>query len=283
MDGLLTPVSTTYKGPERKEDALIKSIKEEKPVAKASFHANTPIEALEILKHEPDYETLTRTLRFLVDGDASFNITSPSPITSQLIHVIVTNILPSYWSILLEGRGSRNSKQKKPKHLTGLELLLKCLRSVTGLNALLLALKRNIQLSKDLKKSSGINLHNTLTVLLQALEHLLEGSSIVEQFWRATWKFSDAKAPKKVIWAEFLGLIAGGKLLGNAAEAEDVINSLSNTVEEKHWVADGNTYGTWLAKNVYHWAKSITSESEIEWKCCAELLTKSFRVGKTGM
>jgi telomere length regulation protein len=283
MDSMLTPVSTTYKNQERKVDALIKRVEEEKPVAKASFQANTPHEALDILKHEPDYEDLKETLRFLMYGDPTFNITSPSPITSQLIHVIVTEILPSYWSVLLAERGNTKSTQKKAKQLTGLELLLTCLRSVTGLNALLLALKRNIQLSKEPKKSSGVNLEEILTVLLQALEKLLEGPSIIAKFWGATWKSPDPKAPKNVIWTEFLGLIVGGKLLGNAAEAEDVINNLSNTVQKRHWVAGGNEYDTWLAKNVCHWAKNITSDSKIERKCCADLLSKSFRVGKTGM
>jgi telomere length regulation protein len=282
MDSILTPVSTTYKTQGKKDDALIELVKRKEPDLQASFRATTPSEALEVLKHEPDHDALIQTLRFLGNGGPDFVITSPNPIASQLVHVLVTEILPSYWSVLSAENRSAKTEQKKSKQSTELELLLRCLRSVTGLNALLLALKRNIQISKDSKKSRSINVQEILAILLQALEALLEGSTTIERIWRDIWESSDSKAPRKATWAEFLGLVGGGKLLGSAAEAEDVVNSLGAAVGKRHWIGNGNMYGTWLAMNIRHWARNIRPESKTEWKCCAELLTKSFRLGTTG-
>ncbi|EPE29639.1 hypothetical protein GLAREA_00799 [Glarea lozoyensis ATCC 20868] len=279
MDTILTPVSTTYRKQERRDDALIEVVKQKEPLIKPSLQATTPEEALEILKNEPDHEALVQTLRFLVSSRSGFDITSISSITSQLIHVLVTEILPSYWGVLSEE--CRSGTTKKSKQTTELELLITCLRSVPGLNALFLGFKRNIQLSKDSKKTASTNPHEILAILLQALEAILEGLTTIEKVWTIIWESTDSGARKKAIWADFLGLVVGGKLLGSAAEADDIVNTSSATIRAKSWVADSNLYGTWLAKNIRHWAKRIPLESDIGWKCCAELLSRSFRVGKT--
>jgi len=70
--------------------------------------------------------------------------------------------------------------------------------------------------------------------------------------------------------------------LGIAAEAEDVINGLSKKVGEKHWIADGSPYSSWLALNLTHWIKKLPADVEDAWKCCGELISKSFRLGHTG-
>jgi len=286
MEGLLTPVSTSYKSQDKKEDVgLVEVPKATKSITKPIFHASTPSEALEILKSEPDHETLVSTLRFLGKATSEFSVTSPSPIASQLVHVLVSEILPNYWNILYEPekKNSKGGKQRKPRHTPDLELFITCLRSVTGLNAILLSLRRHIQASKEAKKSvEGPNLQDVLTILLQALATILEGDQTIEKIWNVIWNTSDPEPKKKAVWNEFLGLVGGGKLLGTAAEAESVLNDLSQKIREKYWVADGNLYSSWLARNISHWADSLLPESQNGWKCCTELLSKSFRLGHTG-
>ena len=70
--------------------------------------------------------------------------------------------------------------------------------------------------------------------------------------------------------------------MGISAEAEDVINELSKKIGEKHWVSNGRLYSNWLACNISHWAQSPISDTENDLKSCAELLSKSFRLGYTG-
>ena len=285
MEGLLTPVSTSYKSQDKKEEvALVEVPKVSKPITKPTFQASAPEEALEILKNEPDYEALILTLRFLGKSNPDFSISSPSPVASQLVHVLVSEILPNYWDVLyVPEKISKGGKQRKKRHQPDLELLLTCLRSVTGLNAILLSLKRHIQVSKEAKKAvGGPTIQEILTILLQALSALLEGDQTAEKIWSVIWGSSDPPQKQKTMWNEFLGLVGGGKILGTAAEAEDIVNDLSQKIGEKYWTADGSLYSSWLARNLSYWATSLPTDSENGWKCCSELLTRSFRLGHTG-
>lgn len=278
MDSLLSPVSTAYKTSNEKEEVLTEVVEQKQLGQTSSSKATTPTEALEILKHEPDHETLIQTLRFLKKGLPGFKITSPSPINSQLVHVLVTDILPSYWSVL----SSESRKNGKAKQTSELGILVACLRSVTGLKAIVLSLKRNIQIGKASKKSSSASAQSILTTVLQFVEVLLEGSKTVQSIWSSIWGSSNPATQKKALWTECLGLIGGGRLLGMSAEAEDVVNDLSDTVTTRYWVADGNRYGTWLSRNVCHWARNLHPDSENGWRCCGEVLARSLHLGKAG-
>src|SRR5689334_11641259 len=96
-----------------------------------------PEEALEALSHEPEYRSLISTLRYLSsthrEGAAGFDIRQPSPVSAQLIQVLVSEITPNYWTVLKEDAGERET--------SGLGLLISCLRSVGGINAILARLK----------------------------------------------------------------------------------------------------------------------------------------------
>ncbi|TVY53561.1 DNA replication checkpoint protein tel2 [Lachnellula cervina] len=285
MEGLLNPVSISYKSKDKKEDAILVEVpRAPRATTKPTFQASTPEEALEILKNEPDYQALTSTLRFLGKPNHDFNIASPSPVASQLVHALVAETLPNYWNVVYEPeeKTPKGGKQRENRHLPDLELLLKCLRSVTGLNAILLSLKRHVQLSKETKKTpGGPNLQDILVILLQVLSSLLKGDQSVERIWRAIWASSDPPQNQRTIWNEFLGLVGGGKILGTVAEAEDIVNDLSQKIGEKYWIADGSLYSSWLARNISNWAKSLPKDSANGWKCCSELLTKTFRLGYT--
>jgi telomere length regulation protein len=252
------------------------------PAPKPSFQlASTPAEALELLRSEPDYNALILTLRYLVNYP-DFSIQLPSPLASQLVQVLLTDIVPSYWNILREGR-KLNAPKKGSSKLSELELLLSCLRSVSGINGILLSLKRHIQQSRESKKAvGGPNFEELLTFYLQLLQALLEGSQTVETIWKSIYGSSGSQSKQKTVWNEFLSIVGSGKILGIAAEAEDVINDLSKKVGEKHWVANGSRYSSWLARNLTRWIKDLGTDSDDALKCCGELLSKSCRLGYTG-
>ncbi|PVH88550.1 hypothetical protein DL98DRAFT_566156 [Cadophora sp. DSE1049] len=285
MEGLLTPVTTSYKNQSRGSgDALIEVVKAPEPKSKPQFQtASTPAEALEILRNEPDHETLIYTLRFLRKSEQDFDITSPSPLAAQLVHTLVSDTVPNHWHVLQESPNDRKEKDGKHRRKSpDLEILLSCLRSVTGLNSVLLSLKQQIQKSKEVKKSiGGPKIEEILATNLQLLQALLGGNKTVSILWKTICATSDGQPKQKAVWNEFLGLAAGGKLLGIAAESEDVINDLSKEIGERHWVADGTLYSRWLSQNITYWAKNLPSDSEVGWKSCAELLSKSFRLGHT--
>jgi telomere length regulation protein len=281
MEGLLTPVGISYKNSgEIGDDAFIEIPKPYKPAPKASAQASSPAEALEILRSEPDHDTLLSTLKFLGKEQSDFSITSPSPIAAQLVYVLVSDTVPTYWNVLQE----LSRRKKAAKQESSLEILLSCLRSVTGLNAVVLSLKQHIQLSKETQKAvGGPNIQSILVILLQLLQSLLGYNQTVEAIWKNIHHSSNIPANQKAIWNKFLGLIGNGKILGVAAEAEDIINHLSKKVGERYWIADATLYCLWLTRNVTHWSRNLSADSEIEIKGCGELLSKSFRLGYTGM
>lgn len=283
MDGLLTPVSTSYRNSSREvEPALVEVTKPREQVGKPGFQASSPAEALEILKNEPDYDSLISTLRFLCQENGSFNIASPSPIAAQLVHILVSEIVPNYWDILRNSPQKNSSKKSKPK--SDLQLLLSCLRNVSGLSAILLGLKQRIQQSKDTEKvAGGLSIQDILRILLQILQAVLKGTKTVKAIWESIYVSSEPTPRENSVWQEFVSLAAGGRLLGISAEAEDVLNAASKKIGEKHWIADSHLYGLWLAQNISNWAAFLPVDSETAFTSCGSLLNKSFRLGHTGM
>lgn len=281
MEALLTPLSTFYRA--RTDRVLTKAEQPDNSFLTHRFKVSSTSEALEILKSEPDRDTLTSVLHFLKKDSSDFSITSPSPLAAQLVHVLVSDIVPNYWHLPLAS-GNPSSGRAQPKwKKTDNELLISCLRSVTGLNALLLSLKQLIQRSKEAKNAvGGRNFQDHLTILLQVLTELIQKEETAEEISNSIWNSTVSSLKQKALWNEFLSIIGSGKLLGLAAEAEDLINMLSKKIGPKNWIADGSSYSSWLARNITYWAKALPVESDIGWKCCSELLCKAFRLGHSG-
>ncbi|KAF8863444.1 hypothetical protein BDZ45DRAFT_615754 [Acephala macrosclerotiorum] len=280
MERLLTPVSTSYRNSEP-TNALVEV---PKPVAKsiAPSQATTPAEALEILRNEPEYATLVSTLSYLDKNEDGFDLTSPSPLAAQIVHTLVSDVVFNFWSILYEPRKVKSSDgvAKKPKFSAELELLLSSLRSVTGINAVLLQLKQQVQEAKASGKEIGRrNVQDTLAILLQLLQALLQGTKTARKFWTQICKTCDTAPKQKAVWNELLNAVGGGKIVGISAEAEDVIDNLSKTLQERFWIADGKRYGLWLAQNISYWARTLFLDSDNGWSNCGELLSKSLRLG----
>ncbi|PQE25264.1 telomere length regulation protein [Rutstroemia sp. NJR-2017a WRK4] len=285
MDGLLTPVSITYKKQEQKEeDALVEAStpsplsapQTEAPVRPS--HVRTAGDALEVLRNQPSFDDLKLSLAFL-DEEKTFRITTPGPVAAQLVHVLVSEVIPNYWSILY-GEMSAPKKGRASRKPQELELLLSFLRSITGLNAILLRLKQLIQQSKESKKKiGGPNILQNLRILLQLCSEVLKGNTTIEKIWKTIQEASAVPGKQKALWQELLNLVGSGKIVGIAAEAEAISNELSNEPNERYWIADSGSYSRWLGQNVSYWGRALGDESGQAWKCCSELLGKALRLG----
>lgn len=285
MEALLLPVSTSYTP---KKDLLIEVSKGEAPkrVKQSSLvQASTPEEALEILKNEPDYEALLSTLRFLHKSTSKFNIHSPGPLASQLIQVLVTEIVPNYWAVLRDSDGRHTLVQKngKSKNKGHSELLLSCLRSVPGFGAMALKIKQDIKITRSTNNKVGEKGgHQNLSSLLQVLEKLLEGETAVQILWETVVCASGVQATRKGLWKEALAIF-GGKLSGLVAESEDLLKASKAETSQACWIADGSLYAGWLSENICSWVQALRTDDEQGWKACGELLSKSLRLGHTGI
>jgi telomere length regulation protein len=286
MADLFSAVSTTYthRTPDEGTESFLTEVKIDKPVQKSPTNAmkpETPHQALEILKNEPDFDSLISTLTYLKDGNSSFSITSPSPLTAQLVRVLVSKTIPTYWNVLRASENGKKSSKQGGRRSSNLGLLLSCLRSVTGLNAVLLNLKQSIQQSKETKKAiGGPNIQDVLKTLLEVLSELLEGTKFVEGISNGIWNMPDNSSKQRSLWNEFLSII-GGKIIGISAEAEDIINELNKEIGKKYWTSDSWLYSKWISSNISSWAQSLASDDG-GWKYCAEVLSKAFRLGHTG-
>jgi telomere length regulation protein len=282
MDELLTPVSTTYLKPRKDAQPLLSEVSSTKRVVdlpKVS-QVNSPDEALEILRNQPDYDSLVRVLRYLTTDAAqpdAFNVHVPGPKSAAIIHVLVTDIAANYWTLLKEGGASAGTEDGRDD----LHLFVACLQSVTGLNAVLTHLKALIQEHKlGSKEAKRIDLVLHISIFLDVLATVLEGDSAIQALWTASTQRLATQALRKVQSQALLSLITGGRILSIAAEAIEVAGS-ENVDAKTTWPADGAKFTQWVAHNVIAWAKLIKTEHDLQF--CSDVFQRGLSLGYQGM
>lgn len=277
MEGLLTPVSTAYKNiKEVQEDALVEVQKLPEASPRLEFQATSPAEALKVLQNEPDFSNLVSILKYL-DTTNAISLSSPSPLGSQLINILVSDITTNYWAVFSE----KDVGRKGFKHSKERDLLLRSLRNVAGLGAILARLRALIDQSKvATKNDGGRDLAEVLKDYLDVLEATLQGKTMIKDLWA---KLQIEPIPKQLaLWREVTALVGGGRLLNAAAEAHSIVNESSKSIGEIVWIADAVKYSHWLANNIQYWATHLALESDTPWKYCSELLSRSLRLGHPG-
>ncbi|KAK1985623.1 telomere length regulation protein [Colletotrichum cereale] len=281
MDDFFTPVSKTYLKARPEETLLQESKPRKKPaqVAQQSSDVTTVEDALERLKSEPDYESLIAVLGSLDHGTiatAGFKVARPSPEAAQIIQCLVVEIIPNYWPLLKE-EASENLSTQNADSPGGLELLLRCLRNFTGLNAVITRMKALIQESKataqDVKRP---DLALNLNVLLEVCSAVLGEDAHLAMLWTASSSGLDFAVGRRSMAHEFTALIAGGRLISVAAEADAIANT-DRTARNNLWIANGREYSKWLGSSITYWAKSGISSDDA--KLCSEVFTRSLRLG----
>ncbi|KAK2061243.1 telomere length regulation protein [Colletotrichum caudatum] len=281
MDDFLTPVSKTYLKA-RPEVPLLQEPEPSKKRAKIAQQDSNIItvqDALETLKNQPDYDSLVAVLSSLDHGTiaaAGFKVATPSPEAAQIIQCLVVEIIPNYWPLLKEEAPGNMSTQgaDSPR---ALELLLRCLRNVTGLNAVITRMKALIQESKasaqDLKRP---DLALNLGVLLEVCSTVLGKDEHLAMLWTASSSGLGSMGERRPMAHEFAALIAGGRLISVAAEAEAIVNT-DSFAGNNLWIANGQEYSKWLGRSIAYWATSGISSDDI--RLCSEVFTRSLRLG----
>ena len=288
MEGLLTPVSTAYKTSQEAPEEFLVEVKQtvSTPAPETNRSPDTPEGILEILRHQPDFESLSSILPHLNSSDGLFDIKSPSPIAAQLVNVLVAEIIPSYWSILKSQPSGINKKSKAAGKEHEKLLLLECLRSVTGLNAILGRIRALFQEEKETKTNKdAVGLSGKFSVLryyVEVVQEILEPDWVVKKFHTNIQRTIANSSRQAALWQEFVALICGGKILSNAAEAVAIINESSNKIEDRYWIADGALYCSWLGRNFCRWMRLIPAGEAPTWKNYTSLVSKSLRLGHTG-
>lgn len=281
MDGLLNPVSQTYKTA-ADEHLLVQEVQPAgvKTSSRAAFKAVSVDEAIETLRNEPDYDTLISVLQFLLRGGSKtedFRIGRPGPQTAKIAQVLVAEIVPNYWALLKETATEVGAGEKATN--SDLDLLLVALRSVTGLKAILNRLRALILEKKaetrDVKRS---DIELNLSISLELLCSVLDGGDRVAQLWTSMTAGIEDISKRRPLAFEILNVLGGGRVVSLAAEAASL---LSQDLQEKTvWIAGGVEYSQWLTWNIITFARQASTPEDL--KLVADLLAKALRLGYSG-
>jgi telomere length regulation protein len=286
MDELLRPVSVVRMAKNEAEPDFLRlsSIqtpsKNPEPTPPKSQHHTTPTtpeDALEILKHEPDYDSLTSILTFISRHETHNlpTIKLPSPLNAQLVQVLVAEIVPNYWALLVEDVEVK---------MSGLRLLLYCLSSITGVNAILVRLRALIQEAKS-KASTDIkrpDIPLNLGILLDLLCRVLEGDGWVLEAYRLATSGHEVAAMVRPRLQETVATFGASRIISLAAEAEDILKGNASIKKADNiWPADSLQYTQWLGRNIVTLALSDLTAKDI--KFGPDLFAKALRLGHSGM
>lgn len=274
MDELLNPVSTTYYKRGEKDKLLLQdtqpaSYKNSKAIDLGASSVENVIEAL---NGEPDYDDLISVLKLLGKGGRKLNgfeIRSSSPQAAKIIQVLVTEIVPNYWTLLKEsstGDGRENSD---------LSLLLETLRSLAGVNAVLLRLRTLIQeQNESAPETQRFDTLLNLNIVLELLCELLAGDDRVSQMWESSALKEDS-VKRRILSREFVNVLGGGRVVSLSAEGDSL--ATQETKRQANWTADGAKYTYWLARNILAFSKQLQTPEDS--KLAAGLLSKALHLG----
>ncbi|KAI1415814.1 telomere length regulation protein-domain-containing protein [Hypoxylon sp. FL1857] len=272
MEDLLTPVSQTYRK-SNQHDELLEISKSSGPVSvtKAEFRGSSPEEALEALKSQPSYDTLLSTLRYLrkgFHGKHAFDIRKPTPQGAQIVHVLVTEIVPNYWTVLRDASTGQNEGD--------ILLLISCLQSITGINAVLAYLRALLKEAKSEPKSiKDSHVSFNLSFALELISRLLHDDDEIRSIWSSIGSLG-SQAQIRPMRQELISLFTSGKIVSLSAEAEDFCRQ-TGQLKDDVWLSNTKLYINWLGRNVTQCVKSEASEDDL--KLCAEISTRAMRLG----
>ncbi|KAK8088968.1 hypothetical protein PG997_003929 [Apiospora hydei] len=279
MEELLTPISQTYRSSNQAGGDLLSLANTTKAPAEPQpgFQGSTPEQALEALKGQPGYDDLLQILKWLRDGTRGthpFDIRKPNPQSAQIVHVLVTEIVPNYWTLLKES----SSSQKKSQPV---DLLLAGLQSIGGLNAALTYIRALLlEARKDPKGLKHSPATPNLVSALDLVACILKHNTHIQSIWHAVSSTEDNAGKIRALGQDFVSSIAGGKVVSLAAEAEDVLHQ-AGMLEEPSWVANSKLYAEWLGNNLVDWARSNPSSGDL--KICADLTGRGLKLGHSDL
>jgi len=211
MDELLTPVSWTYKSSQAVGDDFLTlsqpQLKTTTTPIEDEFSAQSPEEALEALKSQPSYDKLIAVLKYLrhgTEGKHGFNTQQPGSQSAQIVHILVSEIVPNYWGTISEDITATKN--------TTMDTLLVVLRSVAGANSILVYMKALLkQAQSDPKGLQDFHVATNLKSSLELLAALLEPDKTINDLWSSVGSLKPV-AQSRVLRQELLSLLTNNKI-----------------------------------------------------------------------
>ncbi|GKU12766.1 unnamed protein product [Fusarium langsethiae] len=277
MDDLLTPVSTTYLKPRKETEPLFTEVKPSspQPEPRKITAISTADDAVDVLKNQPDYDSLVSVLQFLTStkpSSDSFSLSTPSPKSTLIVHLLVSEIASNYWTLLLEGSfdGVSQSATVLPRDA---ELFIACIQSLTGLNAVIAQIRTLLQESRiGGKEEKRADLSLNANILLSVLSAILDGHGAVSAIWSASTKGIPNPALQRVQSQKLGSILTNGHIVSTSAEALEIIGR-DRERDETKWIADGLQYSKWMGNSIVLWVRSSPEADAMTF--ASELFQKS--------
>ena len=281
MESLLTPIQTRNRSDIDNDGTLLSPVatKRDQP-EKTKVSLNNPEDALDILRARPDHDQLNRVLGWLkstVHHREGFNIRVPGPKASEIIYILISDIIPIYWVIKNVRTISDQSRANN--------FLVYCLSSVAGLGAIVSRLRLLLSQLKDPRGQSdvsGTRKTQPVELLLDVLEAIIGNNRFIMSIWNDINACILQLSHKSLQWKEFISLVGSGKLLSTASEAIATLNTLESSVSTGSWVGDGQQYAAWLGSNVQHMLGALIAGDLEGLEMLSQLLKKALTLGYTG-
>ena len=237
----------------------------------------SPHEALQALRSQPTVEQLSEVLHQLASGnhvDGDFHVKAPSPKASQIIFALINDVIPNYWKVL--------DDTKDPSQLSLRKDLIRCLSSIAGIGAIASQLQVLLkELSSQSKPEKSGNIQQ-IEDIVNVLERILKDDAFASNAWNDLNIRISSQPKKTLVWKELISLLATGRLLSLAAEADHFINQSSSSIRKPSWLSDGSKYAMWLGRNCACMMNRLRRDDQDEQKAIVQLLSKSLTVGYTG-
>ena len=281
MDDLLSPVKITTTGDIRRaDDQIVVIASRQEPHTNSQYPFHSPEDALAALKSKPDFDLLTGVLQWLDPArirDDHFNVKVPGPKVSQILFVLVEEIIPNYWRVLKDGGSSNKDKQVK--------LIVRCLSSIAGIGVIIARLRVLLDLKDEApnqSKNKGMGKNPLIEDMLDVLQSVVHRDSFLSRTWKDLSSLVTNSSQRNLMWKELISSVAGGRVLSIAGEADHKLNESDSNVKDRSWLGDGNQYSTWLGRNVAYMITLLDQDNVEAQRPLARLLEKALKLGYTG-
>lgn len=280
MDELLVPLKTT-KTQSSPGDNVESYFLETKRKSPKSSHGEirSPEHALEILRSRPQQEDLRAVLNWLHPSNSSnngFDVHGQTLQASQIIHTLVNDVLPDYWSLLSseqneQSRRTRDNMILIMSNVSGISILTSRLKTLIG--------QKEAPEENRLVRDSGRA--EALASAISMLESILKPKDVVYAIWSRLCGSPDL-ARRWLLWKELVTLLGSGRVLSTTSEADAILEESSDNIRERSNLSDGSRYCFWLGYNLNRMLIFPSVDDNDTRKACIQMLERALTLGHVG-
>lgn len=231
-------------------------------------------QALEVLRSCPQRQVLLKVLESI---SGALDIHSHTPLTSQIIHALVNDIVTDHWSVLNDDKSGNGRKTKG--------LIVRLLSGVGGVSAI--ATRMRLLINMKVESSPKIQLSESgraalLAELLSLLELVLERDDFLSSVWSNLNTSLSEPQRRWLLWKELITLLGNGRILSTASEADLFVARGSPTIHKRSWISHGIEYSAWLGRNLGRFIEGSPGTDAYHKKAWAQMLERATSLGHTG-